>query len=105
LYDNPGYGKMQIVLRNDTLFLEYNNTNGKAFLQHYHYDIFNVRSTDATDDDQNDATKIRFITNNKGEIGSLESTAGTSSKGHCVYENAASYEIKQVAIATVCWRL
>jgi len=72
LYDNPGYGKMQIVLRNDTLFLEYNNTDGKAFLQHYHYDIFNVRSTDATDDDQNDATKIRFITNNKGDIGSLE---------------------------------
>ena len=63
---------MQIVLRNDTLFLEYNNTDGKAFLQHYHYDIFNVRSTDATDDDQNDATKIRFITNNKGDIGSLE---------------------------------
>jgi hypothetical protein len=70
-YENPGYGRMQVLLKHDTLYVEFNSSNGKTYLQHYHYDIFNVRSTD-DDDTSGDATKIRFITNNKGEIGSIE---------------------------------
>lgn len=71
LYENPGYGRMQVLMKNDTLFVEYNNSNGKVYLQHYHYDVFNIRSTDP-DDDDGDATKLRFVTNNKGDIASLE---------------------------------
>jgi CubicO group peptidase (beta-lactamase class C family) len=70
-YNNPGYGNMDVIVRHDTLFVHYNSTAAKTYLEHYHYDIFRVRSTD-DDEDDGDATKIRFITNNKGEIGSLE---------------------------------
>jgi len=71
LYGNPGYGNMEVALKHDTLFVHYNSTDEKTYLEHYHYDIFRVRSTD-DDEDNGDATKIRFITNNKGDIGSLE---------------------------------
>jgi hypothetical protein len=72
-FENPGYGRMQIYLKNDTLFVEYNNSKGKTYLSHYHYDVFKARSTDAPEDaSDGDANKVRFITNNKGEIGTLE---------------------------------
>jgi len=78
-YENPGYGKIQVSLKNDTLFAEYNSSNGKVYLQHYHYDVFNIRSTDVSDDD-GDPTKVRFTTNNKGEIGTLEAALEPSVK-------------------------
>ncbi len=73
IYDNPGYGQMQLFVKNDTLWVEYNSSNGKTYLDHYHYDVFKVRSIDpASEGDDGDANKVRFITNNKGEVATLE---------------------------------
>ena len=73
IYDNPGYGQMQVLLKKDTLWVEYNSSNGKTYLDHYHYDVFKVRSIDPTDDEgDGDANKVRFTINNKGDIASIE---------------------------------
>ena len=72
-YDNPGYGRIQILAKNDTLWAEYNSSNGKTYLEHYHYDVYKVRSTDPTNDrGDGDANKVRFIVNNKGEVATIE---------------------------------
>jgi len=73
VYENPGYGQMQLYVRNDTLWVEYNSSNGKTYLDHYHYDIFKVRSIDPTNEGgDGDANKVRFITNNNGEVATFE---------------------------------
>jgi CubicO group peptidase (beta-lactamase class C family) len=69
-FENPGYGTIQIRLNKDTLWADYNNSQGKIFLKHYHYDVFNIEST-ANNEDQ-PKSKLRFNTDNKGEISSLE---------------------------------
>ena len=72
-YDNSGYGQIQVLVKNDTLWAEYNSSNGKTYLDHYHYDVFKVRSVDPTNDGgDGDANKVRFITNNKGEVTTIE---------------------------------
>jgi CubicO group peptidase (beta-lactamase class C family) len=73
VYDNPGYGKMEVLIKKDTLWAEYNGSNGKTYLDHYHYDVFKVRSIDPTNvGSDGDANKVRFITNNKGEVITIE---------------------------------
>lgn len=59
-FEHPAYGIMEIVFKNDSLFVQKNKL--KSLLQHYHYDIF-----EATHEDF-DNTKISFNTNLKGEI-------------------------------------
>lgn len=73
VYENPGYGRMTIYLDNDTLWLNYNHYIRKWYLQHYHYDIFESLTIEAPAEEQGgDGNKVRFITNNKGEIASFE---------------------------------
>jgi hypothetical protein len=69
-FGNEGYGTIQISLTNDTLWFEYNNSKGKIYLKHYHYDIFTIQSTEAGDDEPK--SKMKFVTDNKGEISALE---------------------------------
>ncbi|HEX6179620.1 MAG TPA: serine hydrolase [Chitinophagaceae bacterium] len=74
VYENPGYGRMNITLENDTLWLNYNYFVRKWFLRHYHYDIFESFSIEqpVEEQGQSDFNKVRFLMNNKGEISSFE---------------------------------
>ncbi len=73
VYENKGYGKAKIFIERDTIWADYNEAGlrTKSYLQHYHYDVFRIRSTDEKEDAK-DAQKVRFLTDNKGEITSLE---------------------------------
>jgi CubicO group peptidase (beta-lactamase class C family) len=69
LYHHPGYGTMEVILQNDSLF-GYTPGN-KIWLQHYHYDVFlalGVDKTDGIDTTQKDGLKIQFTMNEAGEI-------------------------------------
>jgi CubicO group peptidase (beta-lactamase class C family) len=73
VYEYPGYSRMNVFMDKDTLWLNYNKFNRLIYLRHYHYDVFEALSKDAPPEEQGgDGNKIRFITNNKGEIGSFE---------------------------------
>ncbi len=71
-YENKGYGRIKIFLENDTVWVDYNEAGRrtKSYLQHYHYDVFRIRSTEETEENK-DATKVRFNLNNKGDITDL----------------------------------
>jgi len=67
IYHHPGYGAIKIVVQKDTLRIDESFSAGKLYLTQYHYDVFNLRSTD-DDDDGTETTKINFLTGNKGDI-------------------------------------
>lgn len=67
MYKNDGYGKLIVSSKNNQLYIDFGKLNFK--LKHYHYDIFNAYPTNEDiDADQDDATKIDFKTNLKGDI-------------------------------------
>ncbi|MCB0668489.1 MAG: serine hydrolase [Saprospiraceae bacterium] len=72
-YENKGYGVAKIFLENDTAWVDYNEGGKptKSFLEHYHYDVFRILSTDQEGKNKN-AIKLRFQTNEKGEISGLK---------------------------------
>ncbi|WP_294680330.1 serine hydrolase [uncultured Fluviicola sp.] len=67
LYGNPAFSEFLITLKNDTLFTTI--AGEKAWLKHYHYDVFSFESTDPQDQ-QEDGEKflINFGTANNGKI-------------------------------------
>jgi len=73
VYENKGYGQMKFFIEGDTLWADYNESGKRttSYLQHYHFDTFRVRSTDETVESRN-AAKVKFNTDFKGEITSLE---------------------------------
>jgi hypothetical protein len=72
-FENKGYGIIKIFRENDTTWIDYNEAGKrtKSYLEHYHYDVFRIRSTEETENPK-DAPKIRFNTDEKGSIASLE---------------------------------
>jgi CubicO group peptidase (beta-lactamase class C family) len=74
VFENKGYGEVKTFIERDTMWIDYNEAGKrtKSYLQHYHYDIFRARSTDETEENF-DAQKIKFNTDLKGNIESLES--------------------------------
>jgi hypothetical protein len=81
VYENKGYGQAKIFIETDTLWIDYNEAGQrtKSYLQHYHYDVFRIRSTEETEDSK-DAPKIRFNTGTDGKISSLEAQLEPSVK-------------------------
>ena len=75
IFENKGYSQAKIFLERDTIWIDYNEAGlrTKSWLQHYHYDVFRVRSTEEEHENFN-AQKIRFITGDKGEVVSLETS-------------------------------
>ncbi len=71
-YENKGYGIMKIFRERDTSWIDYNEAGlrTKSYLEHYHYDIFRLRSTEETGENKN-AIKIWFNLDNRGEVRSL----------------------------------
>ncbi len=73
LYNNPGYGTIDISLTNDSLF----GHTGlyKTWLRHYHYDVFEALIIDKKEgiDTSESGMKFTFQMNEAGDIQSLSS--------------------------------
>lgn len=73
IFENPGYGQAKLFIEHDTLWLDYNEAGQrtKSYLQHYHYDVFRIRSTEEVEE-ATESQKIKFNIDNKGDIISFE---------------------------------
>ena len=72
LFNNQGYGSLEIILRKDSLFLL--SPSGDAWLRHYHYDVFDVLGVDkkdGIDTTEKDNLKMQFHSSPAGEIASV----------------------------------
>lgn len=73
IYTHPGYGSMELIVRNDSLF-GYVADNDVTWLKHYHYDVFspfNVDKDGSIDTSGNSPLKFQFFMNEAGEINAL----------------------------------
>ena len=71
LYNHPGYGTMDIISQKDSLFML--APNGRSWLRHYHYDVFEILGVDdkeGIDTTEKNPPKIRFETTEAGDINS-----------------------------------
>ena len=95
-YENKGYGMVKIFIEKDTTWIDYNEAGlrTKSYLQHYHYDVFRIRSIEETEDNK-DAAKIRFNSSNKGDIVSLEAQLEPSVKDIIFEKLAPAFIIKK----------
>jgi CubicO group peptidase (beta-lactamase class C family) len=69
LYGNPVLSELMITFKNDTLFTFIGGE--KAWLKHYHYDVFELKSVDKSDDQEDDDDNpflINFGTALNGKI-------------------------------------
>lgn len=72
-YENKGYGKFEIVVENDSLFTEFNGH--KQYLNHFHYDTFEVLDYEEGKADTTaigNSIKVTFTTNTTGDIDFLK---------------------------------
>ena len=72
LFNNPGYGTIEIFSKNDSLF--FRSRNGDAFLRHYHYDFFELFPIDkkeGVDTTGPAQLKIQYHMNAAGDINIL----------------------------------
>lgn len=69
-YEHPGYGKMEIDLKNDTLFVQTGLLGG--FLEHKDYDTFNMYLIYQGEPNKDDAFPIQFVSNMTGDISGLK---------------------------------
>lgn len=67
-YEHPGYGELDIFIKNDSLFARTKVMN--MWLEHYHYDVFrpNPLKKGFFDDVTDNPFRLQFHTNLKGEI-------------------------------------
>ena len=72
-FENKGYGIIKIFREKDTTWIDYNEAGKRttSWLEHYHYDVFRIRQADETENPK-DAPKIRYNTDTKGNVSSLE---------------------------------
>ncbi|MBC7849731.1 MAG: serine hydrolase [Chitinophagaceae bacterium] len=72
LYTNPGYGVLDVEVKNDSIFAS--TTSDKIWLRHFHYDIFELFDVDKRTgiDTSNKAnSRFQFNMNTSGDIESL----------------------------------
>ncbi|MCC6462916.1 MAG: serine hydrolase [Saprospiraceae bacterium] len=69
-YHHPGYGKLVLSLRNDSLFARTPYVN--FYLQHYHYDIFKpISMLEGLDLEEDSPIRLQFTTDLKGDVTQL----------------------------------
>ena len=80
MYNNPGYGTIDISLKNDSLFGKVGHFD--TWIRHYHYDIFEALVIDKKEgiDTAGSGMKFNFKTNDAGNIESLSSILEPSVK-------------------------
>ncbi|WP_299522110.1 serine hydrolase [Winogradskyella sp.] len=72
-YENKGYGQFDIVMENDSLYVELDNN--RQYLHHYHYDTFELIDVNDGKVDESQigsALKVTFSTNVAGDIDYLK---------------------------------
>jgi CubicO group peptidase (beta-lactamase class C family) len=71
-YSHPGYGEFNMVVKNDSLFAEFEVLT--LYLRHYHYDIFESFQVDKGDIDTSSPSQLRlsFDINSAGDISGLK---------------------------------
>ncbi len=96
VYENKGYGQVKLFIEKDTLWADYNEAGKRtdSYLQHYHYDVFRIRSNEEKGENK-EAAKFRFNTNNKGEVISLESKLEPGVKDIVFEKINESIEVKK----------
>ena len=72
-YENKGYGVMKLFMERDTLWVDFNEAGKRttSYIQHYHYDVFSLRSTEETEVPKN-TQKLKFNLADNGDIASAE---------------------------------
>lgn len=73
-FTSPGYGLLNISVKNDSLMVKAAKYN--AWLKHYHYDVFEWREIgkDGKPDTSGSNIKFNFLTNTDGKIESLSAS-------------------------------
>jgi len=71
-YSNPGYGKFDMIVENDSLFAVFPLM--KFWLKHYHYDVFEPFEVEEDGIDTSDHSELRlvFSTNTVGDVAGVE---------------------------------
>ncbi len=80
IFNHPGYGDIEIFLKNDSLF---GQTPKEIFwLRHYHYDVFEAKTIDKTEgiDTTAGGLRLNFRTNEAGKIECVAISLETSLK-------------------------
>jgi CubicO group peptidase (beta-lactamase class C family) len=73
IFTHPGYGSMEVIEQNDSLFVHIYD-NDPAWLKHFHYDVFqpyNVDKSGKPDTTANSPLRFQFFMNESGDIHSL----------------------------------
>lgn len=80
VFNNAGYGDLEIYKRNDSLFAR--TSKDSLWLRHYHYDVFEIKGFDKEEglDTSSGGTVLNFATRDDGKIGSLNMTLESSLK-------------------------
>jgi CubicO group peptidase (beta-lactamase class C family) len=68
-YEHPGYGKMEMDLKNDTLFVQTGLLKG--YLEHKHYDVFDMVLVYQGKPNRDNPFKLQFVSNLTGDISGL----------------------------------
>ena len=69
LYSNPGYGTLELIIKNDSLFAILKNT--KCYLKSKYYDIFDSYEIKNNKVEIDESLCFNFSTNDAGDISSL----------------------------------
>jgi CubicO group peptidase (beta-lactamase class C family) len=95
-YENKGYGQVKLFMERDTLWADYNEAGKRtdSWLQHYHFDIFRIRSTEEKTENK-EAAKLHFNMNTKGEIISLDMKLEPAVKDIVFEKLPATVELKK----------
>lgn len=74
VFANPGYGEMDVSIKNDSLFLKAGKY--KLWLKHYHYDVFEWKEVekDGKVDTASSKVRLNFLANAEGKIESISAT-------------------------------
>ncbi|HRN55471.1 MAG TPA: serine hydrolase [Agriterribacter sp.] len=80
VFNNPGYGDIEVYSKKDSLFARTNKDS--MWLRHYHYDVFEVKGFDKEEglDTSSGGTVLNFRTGDNGKIASLGITMEPSLK-------------------------
>ncbi|MFA8435406.1 MAG: serine hydrolase [Marinifilaceae bacterium] len=98
VYSNPGYGDLEIVVENDSLFALI--PNKRIWLKHFHYDVFEPMLLKESDPGvlSEFGVKFNFQSNNAGEISKVMLPLELSLKS---LEFVRKPKVKEVSVATL----
>lgn len=90
-FEHPGYGTLEVVFRNDSLFMPIDDE--VVWLEHYHYDVFRPSAPGTPFEDMVKTFRLQFLTNLKGEIESFNFVGIESSVEEIIFKRQVA-EVK-----------